>query len=117
MTTLANAVTMLYSILGRWQRVANECMARGASLHSAGYYQQIARGRIKQPDVATAEAIRRTECDFSAFSATRTRVARKNVSVSLDVAARLEAAKSARGDVTWDALLDEAAGLLEEVGR
>jgi hypothetical protein len=110
---LAKAVTRLYRILGRWQRVANECAARGATPHSAGYYQQIARERIKQPNAATAKAIFLTDCDFSSFSATKTRATRRGLSVTPDVFDRLVAAKSVRGDITWNELFAEAASLLE----
>jgi len=110
---LAKAVTRLYRILGRWQRVANECRARGATPHSAGYYQQIAHSRIKRPDDATLESIRLTDCDFSSFSATRTRAMRRGLSVTPDVFDRLVAAKSVRGDITWNELFAEAANLLE----
>lgn len=116
MTDYAALVTALYKSLGRWQKIANECSNRGATYHSAGYYQQIATGRIKHPDSDTATAIERTVGDFSAISASRRRAARRGLVVCPSVFARLESAKIARGGVTWDALLERAATLLEEEG-
>ena len=110
----------LYLRLGTWRKVADACAEHGGT-PGPGYYWRMAATGIERPSEANArgvlEAARALGCVSMALTSPRRRAARKNVSVSLDVAARLEAAKSARGDVTWDTLLDEAAGLLEEVGR
>jgi len=45
---LGEAVRALYAELGTWQAVA-DCCNRQTLRHSAGYYQQIATGRIKEP--------------------------------------------------------------------
>ena len=111
---LAALVTALYDKLGTWQAVADAC--NDGRIYSRTYYWRIARGTLPASS-ETAEALARVAREVTHVTKPRRRVARKNVSVSLDVAARLEAAKSARGDVTWDALMDEAAGLLEEAGR
>jgi hypothetical protein len=103
----------LYEHYGRWQRVANACSKHGAAYHSAGYYQQIATGRIKTPDDATSQSL---ACVFSAFSAPRRIATRRGLAVSPCVFDRLESAKIARA-VTWDALLERAATLLEEEAR
>ena len=52
MTDWTAAVKALYDELGGWKEVANAC--NGADLtHSAGYYQQVATGRIKKPNAET----------------------------------------------------------------
>lgn len=58
MTDYAALVTALYAELGRWQAVADAC--NGTALtHSAGYYYQVATGRIKKPSVETCVGIER----------------------------------------------------------
>jgi len=49
-------VMALYAELGTWRAVASVC--NGANLtHSAGYYQQVAVGRIKTPSAETRAGI------------------------------------------------------------
>lgn len=57
MPTPAEMVAALYDRLGRWQAVADACSDGGGVAHSAGYYQQVASGRIKNPAKATLERI------------------------------------------------------------
>ena len=40
-----------------WQRVADLCNDGTGMHHSAGYYQQVATGRIQEPNDATRQAI------------------------------------------------------------
>jgi len=49
-------VQALYERLGRWRWVAKACNARKLH-HSYGYYQQIASGRIKNPNAAAIAGI------------------------------------------------------------
>ena len=65
-------VMALYTELGTWQAVADAC--NGTNLtHSAGYYQQIATGRIQTPSADTRAGIAGAptfqqsllKCDFS----------------------------------------------------
>ena len=111
MTDYAAMVTALYRKLGRWRLVAEAC--NDGAAHSAGYYQQIARGRIKTPDARTAERI---ACVFSAFSAPRTRDARKTVHLCFD---DLEAGNSERKRIgaTWPEMVHLWRLAYEEVGR
>jgi len=56
MTDYAVLVQALYDVLGGWQLVADACNG-GKLAHSAGYYQQIATGRIKTPSTETRAGI------------------------------------------------------------
>ena len=55
----AEAVLALYRALGTWQRVADVCQYGRKRRHSAGYYQQVATGRIVNPSKATLAGIAR----------------------------------------------------------
>jgi len=121
MSRYAALVQALYEYHGRWQLVANA--VNGEELHhSAGYYQGIAGGQTKRPNTKALTAIWREVENLPASITAPLKCPTRRVpigvlTVSRSTWLRLRGAKSARGDVTWDALLDEAAGLLEEVGR
>ena len=73
MTDYAALVMALYDELGRWQAVADAC--NNGTRHSAGYYQQIAKGRIRKPAAATAAGIEQaTECPESLLKCDFSRV-------------------------------------------
>jgi len=81
MTDAARLVAALRA--GRtWQQVADLCNDGTGILHSAGYYQQVATGRIQEPNAATREAITQAASIFSSFSASRTQDTRKTVHLS-----------------------------------
>ena len=111
--TYAALVAELYARLGTWQAVADAC----GGLHSPGYYQQVARGRIQKPSEATLAGIvaatespeRLLKCDFSKDT-------RKTVHLSDDdhAAGNLE---RERLGLTWPEMVakwrEDAAALLE----
>ena len=99
-----------------WQELADLCNEEGERRYSRRYYWRIAQGTLPASPAAQ-ECILRATSKVTAVTSTETRDTRKTIHASIEVFARLEAAKTARGDVTWDTLMDEAAGLLEEVGR
>ena len=59
MSSPAEAVQALYRALGSWQAVADLCQHGRKRRHSAGYYQQVATGRIRNPSKATLAGIAR----------------------------------------------------------
>ena len=77
--TDAAALVMALRAGRTWQRVADLCNDGTGILHSAGYYQQVATGRIQSPNDATREAITQAASIFSSFSASRTQDTRKTV--------------------------------------
>ena len=54
----AALVAALYAHLGRWQAVADACNGDNLS-HSAGYYYQVASGRIQMPSIEACAGIER----------------------------------------------------------
>ena len=110
MTDYAGLVRTLHAKLGTWQAVADAC--NNGRAYSRTTYWRIAQGTLPASP-AIAEAISRVAAEVTHVTSPRTRDERKTVHCCCDTFKRLAAAKSARGDVTWDALLDEAAYLLE----
>ena len=110
MTDYAALAKALHARLGTWQAVADAC--NNGRAYSRTTYWRIAQGTLPASP-AIAEAISRVAAEVTHVTSPRTRDERKTVHCCCDTFKRLAAAKSARGDVTWDALLDEAAYLLE----
>ena len=110
MTDYAALAKALHARLGTWQAVADAC--NNGRAYSRTTYWRIAQGTLPASP-AIAEAISRVAAEVTHVTSPRTRDERKTVHCCCDTFERLAAAKSARGDVTWDALLDEAARLLE----
>jgi hypothetical protein len=109
-TDYAALAKALHARLGTWQAVADAC--NNGRAYSRTTYWRIAQGTLPASP-AIAEAISRVAAEVTHVTSPRTRDERKTVHCCCDTFERLAAAKSARGDVTWDALLDEAARLLE----
>ena len=113
MTSPAELVAALYRALGTWQEVADLCQYGRKRRHSAGYYQQVATGKIANPSKATLAGIARAPAlaerllkrDFS-------RSARFGLTVERSIGERLRESKDARG-WTWDETLRNAAELME----
>ena len=111
--TLADLVLSLYRALGTWQAVARVCNGK-ALHHSAGYYQQVATGRIRKPSAATVAGIERAAaCPVPLLKRDFSNAPRFGFTVTYALGERLRSAKIARG-CTWDVLLGEAVQLLEE---
>jgi hypothetical protein len=97
-TDYAVLVRALYDVLGTWQAVADAC--NNGTQHSAGYFQQVARGRIRKPGAATAAGIERAtecpesllKCDFSRVSF-KTRIGRHSTRL------RLKNERNRRGEI------------------
>jgi hypothetical protein len=108
----AALVSALYDELGTWQAVADAC--NNGTQHSAGYFQQVARGRIRKPGAATAAGIERAVASAETLlKCPRTREARGGLTCRRSTWLKLRSAKNRRG-ATWDELLEEAVKLLEE---
>lgn len=110
MTDYAALAKALHARLGTWQAVADAC--NNGREYSRTTYWRIAQGTLPASP-AVAEAIIRVASKVTPVTKSRRGVTRKGLSVTPATFARLAAAKTARGDVTWDALLNEAAYLLE----
>ena len=110
MTDYAALVRALYEHLGTWQAVADAC--NNGREYSRTTYWRIAQGTLPASP-AVAEAIIRVASKVTPVTKSRRRAARRGLTICPSTFARLAAAKTARGDVTWDALLNEAAYLLE----
>lgn len=109
-TDYAALVRALYEHLGTWQAVADAC--NNGRAYSRTTYWRIAQGTLPASP-AVAEAIIRVASKVTPVTKSRRGVTRKGLSVTPATFERLVAAKIARGGITWDALLDEAARLLE----
>ena len=113
MPSPAEAVQALRDEGRTWQAVADLCQHGRKRRHSAGYYQQVATGRIANPSKATLAGIARAPAlaerllkrDFS-------RSARFGLTVEHSIGEKLRSVKIARG-WTWDRTLLEAADLME----
>ena len=116
MTDAAELVAALYAKLGTWQAVADACNGK-ALRHSAGYYQQVAVGRIAKPSKATrAGMVSATESQESLLKRAEMRVPRGGIVVQRSLWLRLQAVRL-RESWTWDELLERALELLEEGGE
>ncbi|HUT58875.1 MAG TPA: hypothetical protein VNA25_13595 [Phycisphaerae bacterium] len=113
MTDAARLVKALRA--GRtWQRVADLCNDGTGILHSAGYYQQVATGRIQEPSAETLAGIVRApalaerllKCDFS-------RVARFGLVVEHSRGLATNQWRKSRG-LKWDQWFQEADELMRE---
>jgi len=111
MTDYAALVRMLYDKLGTWQAVADAC--NNGHAYSRTTYWRIGNGTLLASP-AIAEEIDRIAAQVTHVTSPKRRATRRSLSVTPATFGRLATAKSARGDMTWDALLDEAATLLEE---
>lgn len=116
MTNYAALVAALYDKLGTWQAVADACQI-GADYFAPNYYRKLARNMIKKPGSAAMRGIwaaseKHLAPDITRLYAPTHVLHRKCLVLSPAVFTRLEAVKIAHG-LTWDALLDEAARLLE----
>ena len=110
MSDYAALVTALYQRLGTWQAVATAC----GGLHSPGYYQQVAVGRIQKPSEETCRGIESgPECAERLLKRDFSNNARLGLAVRRSIGLRLRCVKIARG-WTWDETLERAAALLED---
>ncbi len=109
MTDCAALVRVLHNKLGTWQAVADAC--NNGRAYSRTTYWRIGNGTLPASP-AIASAIDRGAAQVTHVTNPRRRATRRGLSVTPETFERIAAAKSARG-VTWDALLDEAARLLE----
>jgi hypothetical protein len=115
--TPQEAVAALYQQQGTWRGVAGCCNALGAK-HPGAYYRKIALGQIVRPARSALHGITMAAgallgSNVTAVTSSRRVSMRRGLSVTPDVFDRLVAAKSVRGDVTWNELFTEAASLLE----
>ena len=107
--SIAELVRKLYRVHGRWQAVADACNSNGTE-HSAGYYQQIATGRIKHPADAVCKGIERAITSAETLLKCRLRrVPRGGLTIRRDLWEKLRRRRVERG-LTWDELLEEVAG-------
>lgn len=117
MTNYAALVAALYDKLGTWQAVANACQ-QGVEYFAPNYYRKVSRGEIKKPGAAAMRGIwaaseKHLAPDITRLYAPTHVLHRKGLVLSPAVFTRLEAVKIARG-LTWDAVGERAAQLLEE---
>jgi hypothetical protein len=108
-TDYAALAKALHARLGTWQAVADAC--NNGRAYSRTTYWRIGNGTLPASP-AIAKAISRVAAEVTHVTSPRRRATRRGLSVTPETFERLAAVKSARG-VTWDALLDEAARLLE----
>lgn len=88
--TPQEAVARMHDRLRSWRAVADVCKARGVD-HPGSYYRKVALGLIHKPSRDALCAIAAASSallgvNITAVTSPRRRAARKNVSVSLDVA-------------------------------
>jgi hypothetical protein len=111
----AALVTALKAKLRTWQAVADAC--NNGTRHSAGYYQQVASGRIRKPRAATVAGIRRAvasaetllKCPVRGFDC-------GGLTLRRDLWQRARDWKNAR-NLTWDEWAERAQAALEEVSE
>ena len=113
MTDDAALVTALRA--GRtWQRVADLCQYRRKRRHSAGYYQQIATGRIRNPSAETLAGIVRAPALAERLLKSHfSREARWGLCCRRSLGLELSKMKK-RHNWTWDQLLEKALDLMRE---
>lgn len=113
MTDAAALVRALYQRLGRWQRVADAVNAADGVEHSAGYYWQVASGRIERPSDATVASIKAaTESPERLLKSNFSKKSRFGLTVDRNVGLRLRSVKIRNG-WTWDELGLAALKVLE----
>ena len=110
MTDYAALVRVLKARLGTWQAVADACND-GTLRHSAGYYQQVAIGRIRKPEAA--EANKRTAVAETPLKCPRTRDARYSLTVRRSRGLAVNRWRIGH-ELEWDEWMEKAHELMQE---
>ena len=112
MTDYAELVRGLYDALGTWQAVADAC--NNGTRHSAGYYQQIAKGRIRKPGVSAVEGIERAVASAETLlKRPWEREARYGFTILRCIGVRIASWRKAHG-MTMNEWAEKAQELMEE---